>query len=565
MPIVTGNSLLTLHNQTILTEIQPASSSAPITGSQPTLVVLVRFSDVSNATSPSKISQLLAGLNSYYAEDSYRLVSFAATINPSATQWYSLSHTMEYYSSSTISADNQLVADSLQAAYNSGVNFHNYKYAMVVHAGSDEAMSNTSTDIHSFTLPGYTFNPTPLSSFQISTSVVSESDPVGVYSHEAGHLLGLPDLYDLTQQIDPSNNFVGYWEIMALGEWNPNNGNPSQPAAGTYPAQHSSWSKVKLGWISNSSVRTVYPGNLTTVSVQNLEWSTTGIQAVKIPISVGADGSLSYYLVEMRAKLGTYDQYLPFPLDYPGAALLVYKVNDSISPGHGNLRLVDAHPGGDLSDAGFGPCFSPCVANNTFSDPSSFVKIIITNTNSTAYTIVVDRTSSPLLLLQVNAPAPGIIVSVDGRNSTSDRSNELRIPVHYGPHEIYVQSQVPVSLGTSSVHIGLSDSFAAWDDGNTANPRWISVIEDTTLTATYRVIVEPSFATAATAALILGVVLAGIRLNRAGRQSNRPATAQQTSHQDGGQQAEAESETLFPRDNGLGRDPVNGDKKSNDP
>ncbi len=477
------------------------------------LVILVQFTDKPNSTSPSKVAETLNGLNNYYAEDSYGLVSFSTTINPTPGQWYSLPHTMAYYASGTVQADDQLVTDSLQAVYNTGVPVREYKYAIIVHAGSDEAITRASTDIHSFTIPGYVFNPSPLNSIRISTSVVSESDPLGVYCHEAGHLLGLPDLYDLTQQIDPINNFVGYWDIMALGEWNPNNG--GQPPPGTYPSQHSSWSKIQLGWISNSSVRTIYPGNLTTVVLRDLELPTTGVQAVKIPISVNSDGSLSYYLVEMRTEIGTYDQYLPFPSDYPGAALLVYKVNDSITPGHGNLRLVNAHPGSDLSEAGFGPCLSPCVSNNTFWDPSNFVKIIVTNTNATAYTIAVDRTSSPLLLLQVNTPAPDMVVSIDGANSTSDQSNELRLPVHLGPHEVYVQTEVPVSIGSSSFQLGLSDTFAAWNDGNTANPRWVSVDKDTVLTATYRVIVEPSFATAVTSTIILGVIIAGITINRA--------------------------------------------------
>jgi M6 family metalloprotease-like protein len=488
----------------------------PISGAQPTLVVLVGFSDKANTTSPTRIASTLSGMNNYYAEDSYGIVSFATTLSPPpSSPWYSLQQTMEYYSPSTASIDNQLVTDSLQAAYKAGVNFHDYRFAIIIHAGNDEAMTRASTDIHSFTIPGYVFNPSPIDSFQISTSVVSESDPVGVYAHEAGHLQGLPDLYDLTQQIDPTNNFVGYWEIMALGEWNPNTANPlPHPSPGTYPSHHSSWSKIKLGWISNSSIRTVYPGNLTTVTVQNLELPTSGIQSVKIPISVNSDGSLSYYLIEMRAKLGTYDQYLPFPSDYPGAGLLIYMVNESIAGGHGNLRLIDAHPGGDLSDAPFGPCSSPCVSNNTFSDPSNFVKIIVTTTNSTAYTIIVDRTSSPLLLLQVNTPASGMLISVDGTNLTSDRSNELRLPVHYGPHEVYIQSQVPLSLGSTTIQVGLTNSFAAWNDGSTANPRWVSVITDTVITATYRVTVEPTFATAATAVILLGVVITGITLNR---------------------------------------------------
>src|SRR5213594_1423926 len=544
-----------LHNPSASIAKDANPPLKPIAGAQPTLVVLVGFSDKTNTTSPTRISNILSGMNDYYSEDSYGIVSFATTLSPSATsQWYSLQQTMEYYSSNTAPIDNQLVTDSLQAAYKAGVNFHDYKFAMIVHAGNDEAMTHASTDIHSFTIPGYVFNPSPLDSFQISTSVVAESDPVGVYSHEAGHLQGLPDLYDLTQQTDPANNFVGYWEIMALGEWNPNNGNPLQPTPGTYPSQHSSWSKIKLGWISDSSIQTVYPGNLTTIPVRNLELPTSGVQAVKIPISVNSDGSLSYYLIEMRAKLGTYDQYLPFPSDYPGAGLLIYKVNESIAGGHGNLQLIDAHPGGDLSDAAFGPCSSPCVSNNTFSDPPNFVKIIVTTTNSTAYTIIVDRTSSPLLLLQVNTPAPGMLISVDGTNLTSDRSNELRLPVHYGPHQVYIQSQVPLSLGSTTIQVGLTNSFAAWNDGSTANPRWVSVITDTVMTATYRVTVEPSFATAATATILLAIVVLGITVNhRRSRNKIQPATAPPPFGPPSSPTVSAASQSL-PRNNGLGKD-----------
>src|SRR6266566_2072099 len=511
------------HNSAPLVGKDSNPILAPISGPQRTLVVLIEFSDKPNSTSPTRIANTLSVMNSYYAEDSYDDVSFATTLSPSATSsWYSLQQTMEYYSANT-----------------------------------------ASTDIHSFTIPGFVFNPSPLDSFQISTSVVSESDPVGVYAHEAGHLQGLPDLYDLTQQIDPVNNFVGYWEIMALGEWNPNSGNPLQPSPGTYPSQHSSWSKIKLGWISNSSLRTVYPGNLTTITVQNLELPTSGIQAVKIPISVNSDGSLSYYLIEMRAKLGTYDQYLPFPSDYPGAGLLIYKVNESIAGGHGNLRLIDAHPGGDLSDAAFGPCSSPCVSNNTFSDPPNFVKIIVTTTNSTAYTMIVDRTSSPLLLLQVNTPAPGMLISVDGTNLTSDRSNELRLPVHYGPHQVYVQSQVPLSLGSTTIQIGLTNSFAAWNDGSTANPRWVSVITDTVMTATYRVTVEPSFATAATAAILLAIVVLGITVNhRRSRNKIRPTTQSAPLIPTSSLTVSPISDSL-PRNDGLGKDPVKSDQEPN--
>src|SRR3989449_195308 len=155
-----------LYNLAPLTARNSELPFTPVSGAQSTLVVLVGFSDKPNSTSPNRIASVLSSLNNYYAEDSYGIVSFATTLSPSATSpWYSLQQTMEYYSANTASIDNQLVTDSLQAAYKAGVNFHDYKYAIIVHAGNDKAMTHASTDIHSFTIPGYVFNPSPLDSF----------------------------------------------------------------------------------------------------------------------------------------------------------------------------------------------------------------------------------------------------------------------------------------------------------------------------------------------------------------------------------------------------------------
>src|SRR2546425_1077512 len=556
-----------LHNPSTSVSKDANLPLKPISGAQPTLVVLVVFSDKTNTTSPTRISNILSGMNDYYAEDSYGIVSFATTLSPSATsQWYSLQQTMEYYSSNTAPIDNQLVTDSLQAAYKAGVNFHDYKFAIIVHAGDDEAMTHASTYIHSFTIPGYVFNPSPLDSFQISTSVVSESDPVGVYSHEAGHLQGLPDLYDLTQQIDPANNFRGYWEIMALGEWNPNNGNPLQPKPGTYPSHHSIWSKIQLGFVPSSRIAVVQAGQSANVTVQDLETPTAGTQSVKIPIAANQDGSLTYYLVEMRAKIGTYDQYLPFQSDYPGAGILVYKVNESIPMGHGSVRLIDAHPGGDLSDAPFGPCNAPCVSNNTLSDQANFVKVIVTTTGTTSYSVLVDRTSAPRLLLQVNTPSQGVEITIDGSNWTSDATNQLRLPVRYGPHSISIQPQIPVSIGSTTIQVGLRDNFASWDDGSTANPRWVSVVKDTVLTASYRVVIEPSFATAIAAATVLGVVILAVTIHRRRHRVVANVLDSPTSPWPNVTQPQGvlAPEGSLPRDNTLSGVPVDSDNQTHD-
>jgi len=538
---------------------------AAVNGPQRTIVITVQFPDKGNGSSPRQILTMLSNLNNYYNEDSYGTVSFqTGMMPPASSSWYTLPNAMTYYGADTVSSDSQLVSDSLQAAYNAGVDLSNYKFAIVVHSGDDEAMTHVTSDIHSFTIPGYVFNPAPLVSYKISTSVVAESDPTGVYCHEAGHLLGLPDLYDLTGQIDPANNFLGYWEIMALGEWNPNNGNPLQPKPGTYPSHHSIWSKIQLGFVPSSRIAVVQAGQSANITVEDLETPTAGTQSVKIPIAANQDGSLTYYLVEMRAKIGTYDQYLPFPSDYPGAGILIYKVNESIPAGHGSVRLIDAHPGGDLSDAPFGPCNAPCVSNNTFSDQANFVKVIVTTTSTTSYSVLVDRTSAPRLLLQVNTPSQGVEITVDGSNWTSDATNQLRLPVRYGPHSISIQPQIPVSIGSTSIQVGLTDSFASWDDGSTANPRSISVFKDTVLTASYRVVIEPSFATAITAAIVLGVVILAVTIHRrrhrvAGNVLGSPTSPGPNVTQPLGVVA---PEGSLPRDNALSGVPVKSDNQT---
>lgn len=63
---------------------------------------------------------------------------------------------------------------------------------------------------------------------------------IGVFTHEFGHVLGLPDLYDTTYQTDG----VGKWSLMAAGSWNgPGND-------GSVPAPLLAWEKAYLGWIS---------------------------------------------------------------------------------------------------------------------------------------------------------------------------------------------------------------------------------------------------------------------------------------------------------------------------
>ena len=65
-----------------------------------------------------------------------------------------------------------------------------------------------------------------------------EDGAIGVFAHEYGHQLGLPDLYDTTYIGESS---TGFSTLMSSGSWL---GKP----LGTQPSNLDIWSKMVLGW-----------------------------------------------------------------------------------------------------------------------------------------------------------------------------------------------------------------------------------------------------------------------------------------------------------------------------
>ncbi|GHH78619.1 protease [Kitasatospora indigofera] len=71
----------------------------------------------------------------------------------------------------------------------------------------------------------------------------AENGGLGVFAHEYGHDLGLPDLYDTSGSgID---NSVGFWSLMSSGSWLGDGKNE----IGDKPGDLDAWSKLQLGWL----------------------------------------------------------------------------------------------------------------------------------------------------------------------------------------------------------------------------------------------------------------------------------------------------------------------------
>jgi len=68
-----------------------------------------------------------------------------------------------------------------------------------------------------------------------------ENGGVGVFAHEFGHDLDLPDLYDF----GGDDNSAGFWTLMAVGSWL----GDGQESIGNKPGHLGNWEKFQLGWL----------------------------------------------------------------------------------------------------------------------------------------------------------------------------------------------------------------------------------------------------------------------------------------------------------------------------
>ena len=80
----------------------------------------------------------------------------------------------------------------------------------------------------------------------LPTALGGGQQTMGVFAHEFGHALGLPDLYDTTY----NSEGVGEWSLMGYGSW------LGISKDGDRPAHLDAWSKSVLGWVSPTQVST---------------------------------------------------------------------------------------------------------------------------------------------------------------------------------------------------------------------------------------------------------------------------------------------------------------------
>jgi immune inhibitor A len=135
--------------------------------------------------------------------------------------------------------------------------------------------------------------------------------PIGVFAHEFGHILGLPDLYDRTDANDPpdfqSSEGLGRWCLMASGSWG------GDGAHTETPAHMSAWCKIQMGWIAPKLVTQ----NTNSVTIRQAESNAEAYM-------IWEDGFQwsRYFLIENRRQAG-FDRYLN------GVGLLIFHIDEN--------------------------------------------------------------------------------------------------------------------------------------------------------------------------------------------------------------------------------------------
>ncbi|HST60732.1 MAG TPA: M6 family metalloprotease domain-containing protein [Longimicrobium sp.] len=238
---------------------------------------------------------------------------------------------------------------------------------------------------------------------------------VGTFSHEMGHALGLPDLYDTYSQ-DGTSQGVGEWDLMGSGN------HRRQDA----PAHMGAWSKDFLGWL-----------NVETVSASRTAFALPQVYTGGTVLRYNLPGTPEYFLMEHRAAVLS-DRNLH------GPGLLVFHVDPVVIDSTRNSNRVNGHPrrgvaveeadglddllvGRDRGDAGdvfpgstgrtsFGDTGTPSTRSNGGTPSGLELRNITLAGGQLRFDIAVTRVSGPLVL---GDSVAGIISAVGRRDTVS--------------------------------------------------------------------------------------------------------------------------------------------------
>lgn len=310
----------------------------PPSGNLNVLCILIEYPDLQHTFSRDNFAKLMNGplvdgrlsFSEFYAKSSFGNLNIKVDV----AGWYKAEKNYTHYSNSAGS----LVAEAVNAADQNGIDFTRYDNdkdgvvdgIIVVHAGpgGEEGLSSQyiwshmsyiSRQIDGVYVRPYCINPEIRNGGYGKNGMVG----MGIFAHEFGHLLGLPDLYD----IGGDSEGIGEWGLMGSGNW---------LGMENMPAGFSAWSKEQLGWIRPLDITDSYQ-----------EFSLRSAHEFPDAYKIRTANPDEYFLLENRQQAG-------IDSELSGHGLAIWHINTkktSLYPTYNTVNADADNKGVDLEEA----------------------------------------------------------------------------------------------------------------------------------------------------------------------------------------------------------------------
>ncbi|MCK4574093.1 MAG: M6 family metalloprotease domain-containing protein, partial [candidate division Zixibacteria bacterium] len=219
-----------------------------------------------------------------------------------------------------------------------------------------------------------------IQSSEQGNGTLNQIKPIGVFCHEFGHVLGLPDLYDY----DDSSYGIGTWCLMSSGSWGAN----WSSATEYRPTHICAWGKAMLGWVT--------PIEVSGTQAVQIAPAETNAQVYKLWDD--AYQGTRFFLLENRTRTG-------FDADISGDGVLIWHCNEEVffSNSDDSYRLVDLEEADGLAELDSkldamdaGDMFPGSTGNTSFADATNppATDVFGSNTGSSATSFVAGPGSS---------------------------------------------------------------------------------------------------------------------------------------------------------------------------
>lgn len=408
------------------------------------LILCVKFSDLANTYTASSFQSMVnddnwksgvGGMSKYYKEVSYNNVSIQADYQ----EWVLAANPSTYYAKNNTDYSThvqELIRQAIDAAEANGVNFAQYDNdgdgkvdgLFIVHAGKGAEEGNQGQYIwsHQSSLgSGYSrvYDGKTVSQYIIMPEIYSTGHvDIGVFCHEYGHMLGLPDLYDTDGSTNGDSEGVGNWCLMAGGSWGGNGSTPERPA------HMSAYCKELLGYTTPTVIS----------SSQSLSIPQAETNSLMYKIWLDNNQSDEYMLIENRQKTG-------FDLNLANSGLLIYHVDKNLAdiwPGSNDINVTSTHLGVKVYEADGLEQMATGVNRGNSGDPYPGSSNVTTlSASTTPNTKLWNGTSSGVEINSISA-------------SSATMSANAVIPIYYGYGQQFYRQYLGYGYGSSGSNTG---------------------------------------------------------------------------------------------------------------